>query len=106
MFKIFSCASCGAQKTRITAPERCSSCNGQGTFQVHEGGPSLVFKENVPGSTKSQLVNNQKILKERAKVHIRDNELQDAIAEAGLAVAKKNGWVRPDGRKRRAIDDV
>lgn len=47
-----------------------------------------------------------KILKERAKAHIREHELNDHIQEHGQLSAKVNGWVNEKGVLRKRIDEL
>jgi hypothetical protein len=54
---------------------------------------------------KSAMIDQQKVLKERARKHSRDVDMDDLIQNNEKDLAHKNGWVRPDGTKRRSIDD-
>lgn len=55
---------------------------------------------------KSQLKDQQKILRARTRNHARDHDLEDLITTNSKEVVKKNKWVNSDGRKRRKIDDL
>jgi hypothetical protein len=54
---------------------------------------------------KSQIKDQQKILKEKARGHSRDVEMTDLIEANPMDEAVKNGWVREDGKPRKKIDD-
>jgi len=55
---------------------------------------------------KSNLKDQQKILKKRSREHARDFEINDYIATSSKEQVIKNKWINPDGQKRRKIDDI
>lgn len=68
--------------------------------------PNVKLQETDPYTGKSRLQNQDKILKERARNHARDNELDDLIAMNDSKSAKDNQWIVEGGRKRKAVDDL
>lgn len=69
--------------------------------------PQTLFKEKQdPENNKSALVGQQKILKERARKHSRDIEMDDLIQNNEKDLAFQNNWLNKDGKKRKAIDDL
>jgi hypothetical protein len=54
----------------------------------------------------SQMVGQEKILRERARKHSRDVEMGDLIETNSTEAAYMSGWLDKDGKKRRAIDDL
>ena len=55
---------------------------------------------------KSILKNQDKILRERARNHSRENELHDLIQTNDDKMSKENKWVNANGEKRKRIDDL
>ena len=102
-FKIHKCPICGLEfKTKKS--EVFCSCGELCEIQL--SAPQTKFMEKVdPNSDKSALVNQQKILKERARAHSRDNELDVLIQSNPADDAVKNSWVGKDGSKRKKMED-
>lgn len=68
--------------------------------------PQVNFFEKTDKNTgKSALVNQEKILKERARAHSRDHDLHDLIQLNPKDDATKNHWINENGTVRRKIDD-
>jgi hypothetical protein len=68
--------------------------------------PTTKFMEKTdPEKGKSVLVGQTAILKERARNHSRDVELDDLIQNNERELAHQNGWLKSDGTRRKAIDD-
>lgn len=69
--------------------------------------PGTKFMEKKdPEKGKSVLKDQEKILKERARSFSRENELDDMIQSNTNDVAKRQGWLNAEGKKRKKVDDT
>lgn len=64
------------------------------------------MEKTDPERGKSVMVNQMKILRERARSHSRDVEMDDLIQNNEKQVGFQNGWVKKDGTRRKKIDDL
>jgi len=100
--KLWECPLCGAQvKTKQTEPMHCDTL-----CKVVLTTPSVKMMETTdPERGKSELKDQQKILKARARQHARDVEMDDLIQTNESTIAHQNRWVMPSGQRRKKIDD-
>ena len=97
----WSCPTCNATKRSKEQPI-CCGANMVENLTV----PSVKMLEPADkDSGKSQLKDQQKLLKERARAYSRDVELHDLIQNNDPRISKQNNWINKDGVKRKAIDD-
>lgn len=103
-FRWFKCTKCQEEfRSRQEKPFHCDVEESE----VLLSAPSTKFMElKDPERGKSSIVNQDKILKERARNHSRDNELDDLIGSNDKETISKNGWLNDRGTKRKAIDDI
>lgn len=102
-FRTWRCPECGLDfKTKAKYPSHCGDVQAEMVITV----PTTKFMEMTdPEKGKSVLVGQTAILKERARNHSRDIELDDLIQSNEKDLAFQNGWLKKDGTRRRAIDD-
>lgn len=109
----FKCPLCGYERETFKKEPKCNhNQEEEGTpvplvlMEVMLTVPQTRFLEaTVKERGKSQLVGQQKDLKERARAHSRDVEMDEFIQKNDTETAHAAGWVKPDGSKRKAIDD-
>lgn len=101
--RTFECKVCGAKlRTKFDKPLHCDV----EAVSVLEA-PTTKFLERVDfDKNKSQMVDQQKILKERARANSRDVDTIDLIEKNPMDEAIKNKWVKEDGTTRKKIDDL
>lgn len=101
--RTWKCVVCEEQSlTKNAAPAHCEL-----PMELFMVAPATKFMEKTDAEKgKSALVGQQKILKERARKHSRDVEMDDLILNNDKELAHQNKWLKADGTKRRAIDDL
>jgi hypothetical protein len=101
--KLYRCPKCGAElKTKVNNPTHCDGLACDPILTA----PEVKFQEKRDSDRNaSALVGQEKILRERARKHSRDVEMDDLIMSNDRTTALQNGWIKPDGQKRKAIDD-
>lgn len=110
----FQCAVCGREKR--TLKSETPSCNHgskdtEGSTYIFMDevlqAPEAKMLETVDKETgKTRLKDQQKILKERARIHARDYEADDLIQKNKDNGIEKIGFLREDGKKRTKLDDL
>lgn len=101
--RTFQCQSCKKQfRSKQEQPRHCEMPADNVLVA-----PQTKFME-VTHADKgiSRMVNQDKMLKSRARSHSRDVEMNDLIENNPREEAIKNGWIREDGQTRKAIDDI
>lgn len=104
--RTFKCPVCGEiiKTLKKEIPMHCDTAAEQVL-----AAPSTRFNEYRDPENKekgkSQLKDLQKILKERARNHSRDNDLHDLVQTNNDDVSKMNKWIKEDGTVRKKIDD-
>lgn len=88
----------------------CPKCKNKKVKKLLKA-PEAKFMESVdPERGKSRMKDADKILKERARNHSRDNDLMDLVQMNDGDMAIQNKWLVEDSdgtlRKRRKIDDL
>lgn len=101
--RMFKCNICGIEfKTKKEKPTHCDNY-----AELIITTPVVKMLECVDKDTKKTvLLNQEKILRERARRHSRDNELDELIQTNNDEVCKQSQWVKSDGTKRKALDDT
>ena len=75
--------------------------------EVQITAPGTKFMEKTDKERgKSQMVGQERILRERARKHSRDVEMGDLIETNPKEVAYASGWLTEAGTRRKAIDDL
>lgn len=102
--KTWKCPKCGVEfKTKVEVPEHCEGVKAELIITS----PGTKFMEKMdPERGKSKMVDQEKILKERARAYSRDNELSDLIEKNDKQLAYMSKWLKSDGTKRKKIDDL
>lgn len=100
--RLWECTVCGHQlQSKKDGNQHCN----QVMTQVITA-PLTKFMEKTDADRgKSAMIDQQKTLKERARKHSRNTDLDDLIQGNERELAVKNQWVREDGTKRKSIDD-
>lgn len=105
---LYECTVC---KSRIrymwddSKPRAFTHCDQ--TMRKVFGAPQAKFLEKKdPEKGKSVLKDQERVLKERARNFSRENELDDMIQSNTNDVAKRQGWLTSDGKKRKKVDDT
>ena len=103
-FKVWECLVCQAKKTTKAADPQC--CDAPMAECITP--PDVKLMEKIdPEHNKSQMKDSQKILKERSRKHNTKVELEDIISNVNNSeITDKSGWIKADGRIRKAIDDI
>ena len=103
-FKTWKCPICQAQrKTKEAAPACCDTPMAE---DIQAPDVKLMEKTDTEHN-KSQMKDSQKILKERSRKHSTKVELEDIISNVNNSeITAKSGWLKADGRIRKAIDDI
>lgn len=113
----FKCDLCGFERDSMRAAPKCNH------NQEEEGVPHPVREmtkilaapqakfleprdEVSKDRGKSVLKDQNKILKERARNHSRDVDMDDLIQSTPKEAAAGAKWLRADGTKRKKIDDL
>jgi DNA-directed RNA polymerase subunit RPC12/RpoP len=102
--RVYKCSSCGDEvRTLKSAPEHCGK-----KMETTLTAPQVKFVEPRDPERKgrSVLKDQNRMLKERAKTHVRENELNDFVQEHGVQAAKQFGWVTEKGTVRKKIDEL
>lgn len=101
--KWFKCLECGHEfRTKQTNPIHCFESDCEEILTV----PMVKYMEKQDQEKgKSAMINQEKILRERARKHSRDNSMHDLTQTNEKYLAEQNGWVKKDGTVRKAIDD-
>jgi hypothetical protein len=101
--RTWKCQECGLEfKTKSTYPTHC----GDAKADLVMTAPTTKFMEKTdPEKGTSAMVGQTSILKERARAHSRDVEMDDLIQNNEKDLAYQNGWLKKDGTRRKAIDD-
>ena len=95
-FRWFKCPLCGIEyRTKKESPQHCEKPS-----ELMLTAPGVSVRE------KGQLVNQESILRERARNHSRDHSMDDLIQKNGKQVVHQSGWLNENGQKRKKIDDV
>ena len=109
----FRCPGCGHELESFKKEVECGHGEGYDgplgytPMEIVLSAPKTKFMETTDEEKgKSQIVGQEKILKARARKHSRDHDTQDLIEMNPRDEAIKNGWIKEDGTKRKAIDDV
>jgi DNA-directed RNA polymerase subunit RPC12/RpoP len=102
--RLYKCENCGEQfKTKTQEPVHCAGFKSL----LQLTAPQISFYEKTDAEKgKSALVGQTKILRERARKHSRDVDMEDLIQNNERQIAQQNGWITKDGTKRKAIDDL
>lgn len=102
-FKWFKCLKCEKEyRTRNPNPT-CCEVGSKALIKA----PETTFKEYQDEHRgKKRLVNQEQILRERARKHVRQHELHDLVQMNPPEEAIKNNWIKADGTTRKAIDDL
>lgn len=103
-FRWFKCTQCEEKfRSRSEHPTHC----GDALAEMLVSAPATKFMEKTDQDRgKSSMVGQEKILKERARNHSRDVELDDLIQGNDKKTVQDNQWITSTGQKRRAIDDL
>jgi len=102
--KLWECSLCGELfKTKVRNPTHCPEAVCREVITP----PSAKFLEKInPDGTRRQMVGQAKILRERARAHTRDVELDDLVQKNSVDVALQNRWIKDNGQTRKKIDDL
>lgn len=69
--------------------------------------PETKFMEPMDKDRgKSDIKDKTKILKERTRSYVRDNELVELTLKNNDHTAQKKQWIKADGSVRKKIDDI
>ena len=100
--RLFECTECGMQfKTKKPKPLHCE-VEAMPLMTV----PGTKFMEKQDqDKNRSAMVGQENILRERARKHSRDVEMDDLIQKNERELAHQNGWINEKGTRRTAIDD-
>lgn len=99
----FKCTKC--EKEFRSKKENPVHCEGYYSELILKA-PNFKMQETDPKTGKVRMQDQDKILRERARNHSRDNDLDDLIQKNNPNDAKKNAWINEKGEKRKAIDDL
>ena len=114
LVRIFNCLKCRNQSRTLKKAEdwKCRHCGttAKKNFEEVLTAPNSKFMEPkdevAKAKGKSQLKNQQKILRERTRNWSRENETHDLIQKNPEEEAVKNQWINADGSPRKKIDDL
>lgn len=112
-FHLYRCPVCGYELKTKKGDPKCGHGKENLDLEDYEymekvlTAPIVKLQETDPGTGKSKMQDQDKILKARARNYSRDHELDDLIAKNDRPTAKQNEWLVEDGsRKRKAVDDL
>lgn len=115
--RLFECPVCGYQRESFKKEPKCNHNQEEEGTPVPLAAmkevlvaPNAKFMEprdpDAKERGKSVPKDFNKIVKERARSHARDNELHDLIQTNNDGQAIRNQWMNEKGQKRKKIDDL
>lgn len=102
--RTFQCSICGTEINTLKkeAPLHCNTAT-----ELVITAPSVTALETVdPAKNTKRMKNQQKILKERARNHSRDNDLHDMIQVSKGEKLTAANFLNKSGKKRTKFDDI
>lgn len=102
--KEYQCPQCDALfASKSTHPTHCGDVAAIEVLTV----PQIKLQEKDSYTGKSKLVDQEQILRSRARNHAREHDLDDLISMNDRKSANENKWLVEGGRrKRKAVDDL
>lgn len=114
--RIYKCTICSNVVETFKKPLMCFHENSEyswadpSEYEVVLSAPQTKFMEprdpEAKEKGKSVPKDFNRIVKERARNHSRENEMDELIATNERKVAEAAKWLKPDGRRRKKIDDL
>ena len=109
--RLYKCPICGYQ-TKAKRTPRCAHGAENPEYEDYVDmqaiitTPSVKLQETDAYTGKTQMQDQERILKARARNYSRDNDLDDLIQKNDAKSAQQFEWLKEGGRKRKAIDDI
>ena len=98
--RLYKCSTCGFEKKALR-PQEC-----HGPMEILLVAPSTKFLEPRDKDRGKSIIKDQdKILKERAKDHVRANDYHDLTQTNNNAMAERIGWINEKGRVKTKLED-
>jgi hypothetical protein len=79
-------------------PVECIECHEQMKRSIANIQPPTVLEKVESYRNVHQRQNNDARVRQRAKKFFIENEMKELIGQHGLEQAKRNGWVKSDGK--------